>query len=110
MHMDIGPYFDLESFHYMQASLTNLEHAQKSVETARTSLQKTLKKWWSNFGLEANSDQKQNVALFLDIQWSYTNWNQAFSLPKTPYKSPRTCPCNWDRESVILHPFAKPFE
>ena len=44
MHKDIGPYFELESFHYMQASLTNQKHAQNSVETARTILQKKLEK------------------------------------------------------------------
>ena len=62
MHMDIGPYFDLESFHYMQASLTNQKHAQNFVETARTILAKSLKSVKSKTTLEANSDQKQNIA------------------------------------------------
>ena len=109
IHQDIGPCFDLESFHYMQASLTNLKHAQNLAETAIPIWEKSLKSVRSKTILEALSDQNHNTTLFLGIHWSNTNQNQVLRQPKTRCKCSWKRLCTWNREPLSLHLFANWF-
>ena len=107
MHLIWDQKTNPNSFYNTHTSHKNLEHAQSSAEMAIPSLKKTLKKWKSNSGLEAFSKQKLNATPFPGIQWSNTNQNQAFSLPKTHCKSSRTNLWTWIPNLQFLHLFFK---
>ena len=81
----------------------------KAPQSEKPNLKKAWKSVESKSLLEADSKQKLNVVLLLDIHWVYWNQKPSHSSPKTHCKLLWTPPCTWKRNLSFLHLFDKPW-
>ena len=93
--------------HAHKQKRTRERHRKNSAETATPLCKKPWKSVRLKTTLEANSIQKNNIALLPATSWSETNQKPSLSMPITHCKPPWTLLCTWDRNSFFMHLCAK---